>query len=104
MKWLGYAIRSGWWKLVLGFIIAISLFAYLYRLLRPADNQVEYLDIIKTEVTTSLKENQLRGRLEKDKIGAVKTVFESRLEDTRKISDREERLKALIRLNQELDI
>jgi len=65
---------------------------------------VEYLDIIKTEVTTSLKENQLRGRLEKDKIGAVKTVFESRLEDTRKISDREERLKALIRLNQELDI
>ena len=86
------------------FIVAISLFAYLYRLLRPADNQVEYLDIIKTEVTTSLKENQLRGRLEKDKIGAVKTVFESRLEDTRKISDREERLKALIRLNQELDI
>lgn len=104
MKWLGYAVRSGWWKLVLGFLAIISIFTYLYRLLRPADDQVEYLDIIKTEVTTSLKENQLRGRLEKDKIGAVKTVFESRLKDTKEISDREERLRALIRLNQELDI
>lgn len=104
MNRLGYMIKSVWWKIVLGFVVAVSVFLYLYRLLRPADNKTEYLDIIKTEVTTSLKENQLRGRLEKDKIGAVKTVFESRLKDTEKISDREERLKALIRLGQELDI
>ncbi len=104
MNRLGYMIKSVWWKIVLGFVVAVSVFLYLYRLLRPADNKTEYLDIIKTEVTTSLKENQLRGRLEKDKIGAVKTVFESRLKDTEKISDREERLKALIRLGQELYI
>ena len=42
--------------------------------------------------------------LEKDKIGAIKVVFKSRLKDTEKIDDREERLKALIRLHKELDI
>jgi hypothetical protein len=46
----------------------------------------------------------LRGRLEKDKIGAIKNVFDNRLKDTKKIKDREERLKALIRLHKELDI
>jgi hypothetical protein len=48
--------------------------------------------------------NELRGRLEKDNIGAIKDIFKSRLEDTRKIDDREERLRALIRLHKELDI
>ena len=52
----------------------------------------------------ALKEAELRGRLEKDKIGAIKVVFKSRLEDTKKIDDREERLKALVRLHKELDI
>ena len=62
------------------------------------------MEAIKTEATVALKESELRGRLEKDKIGAVKGVFESRLRDTEKIDDREERLKALIRLHKELDI
>ena len=62
------------------------------------------MEAIKTEATVALKEAELRGRLEKDKIGAVKSVFENRLKDTEKIDDREERLKALIRLHKELDI
>ena len=68
------------------------------------DDKIEYLEAIKTEATVALKESQLRGRMEKDKIGAVKKVFENRLRDTKKIDDREERLKALIRLHKELDI
>jgi len=104
MKWLWYKLKSGWWKLVLGFVVLVSLLIYLYRLLKPADDRIEFLEVIKSQATVALKENELRGRLEKDKIGAIKGVFESRLEDTKKIDDREERLKALIRLHKELDI
>ena len=104
MKLLWYKLKSGWWKLVLGLVVLASLLIYFYRLLRPVDNKLDYLEVIKTEATAALKENELRGRLEKDKIGAIKGVFESRLKDTKKIDDREERLKALIRLHKELDI
>ena len=89
---------------MLGFVVVASLLIYFYRLLKPADDRIEYLEAIKTEATVALKESQLRGRMEKDKIGAVKSVFENRLKDTEKIDDREERLKALIRLHKELDI
>jgi len=104
MRWLWYKIKSGWWQLVLGFVVLASLLIYFYRLLRPTEDKLRYLEAIKTEATAALKESELRGRLEKDKIGAIKNVFESRLEDTKKIDDREERLKALIRLHKELDI
>ena len=104
MKRLWYKLKSGWWKFVLGFVVLASLLIYFYRLLKPADDRVEYLETIKTEATLALKEAELRGRLEKDKIGAVKSVFQNRLRDTEKIDDREERLKALIRLDKELDI
>ena len=104
MKWLWYKLKSGWWKFVLGFVIVASLLIYFYRLLKPTEDKIQYLEAIKAEATVALKEAELRGRLEKDKIGAVKSVFENRLRDTKKIDDREERLKALIRLHKELDI
>ena len=62
------------------------------------------MEAIKTEATLALKESELRGRLENDKIGALKSVFQNRLRDTKRSDDREERLKALIRLHKELDI
>ena len=104
MKWLWYKLKSGWWKLILGFVVVASLLIYFYRLLKPAEDKIQYLEAIKTEATVALKEAELRGRLEKDKIGAVRSVFQNRLRDTEKINDREERLKALIRLHKELDI
>jgi hypothetical protein len=104
MKWLWYKLKSGWWKFVLGFVVLASLLIYFYRLLKPAEDKIQYLEAIKTEATVALKEAELRGRLEKDKIGAIKNVFDNRLKDTKKIKDREERLKALIRLHKELDI
>ena len=104
MKRLWYKAKELWWKAVLGIIFLGALLIYFYRLLKPADDRVDYLEAIKTEATAALKENELRGRLEKEKIGAVKDIFKRRLEDTRKIDDREERLKALIRLHKELDI
>jgi hypothetical protein len=104
MKRLWYKLKSGWWKFVLGFVVVASLLIYFYRLLKPADDKVQYLEAIRTEATLALKESELRGRLEKDKIGAIKSVFQNRLRDTKRIDDREERLKALIRLHKELDI
>ena len=89
---------------MLGFVVLASLLIYFYRLLKPAEDKIQYLEAIRTEATVALKEAELRGRLEKDKIGAVKSVFQNRLRDTEKIDDREERLKALIRLHKELDI
>ena len=89
---------------MLGFVVLASLLIYFYRLLKPTEDKIEYLEAIKTEATVALKEAELRGRLEKDRIGAVKSVFKNRLRDTEKIDDREERLKALIRLHKELDI
>ena len=89
---------------MLGFVVVASLLIYFYRLLKPAEDKIKYLEAIKTEATVALKEAELRGRLEKDKIGAVKSVFQNRLRDTKNIEDREERLKALIRLHKELDI
>ena len=89
---------------MLGFVVLASLLIYFYRLLKPTEDKIEYLEAIKTEATIALKESELRGRLEKDKIGALKSVFQNRLRDTKRIDDREERLKALIRLHKELDI
>ena len=104
MKRLWFKSKAVWWKFVLGVIIIASLTAYFYRLLKPSGDKIGYLEIIKTETTAALKENELRGRLEKDKIGIIKASFESRLDDTTKIKDREERLRSLIRLHKELDI
>ena len=104
MKWLWYKAKSGWWKLVLGFVVLASLLIYFYRLLKPADDRIEYLEAMRLEATTALKESELRGKLERDKVRAVKVAFENRLEDTKKIDDRKERLQALVRLHEELDI
>ena len=104
MKRLWYKAKELWWKVVLGVVFLGALLIYFYRLLKPADDKVDYLEAIKTEATAALKENELRGRLEKDKIGAIKNIFETRLESTKKIDDRDERLRALIRLHEELDI
>jgi hypothetical protein len=104
MKRLWYKAKEIWWKIVLGVLVVGTLLIYFYRLLKPADDKVDYLEAIKTEATAALKENELRGRLEKDKIGAIKNIFETRLEGTKKIDDRDERLRALIRLHEELDI
>jgi len=104
MKHLWYKLKEMWWKIVIAFVLAFVLFFYLYSLVRPSTNKSQFLETVTTEATLALKENELRAKLEKDKIGIIKKTFEDRLGDTKKIDDREERLKALIRLHEELDI
>ena len=104
MKTLWLKSKSIWWKFILAAVVIVSLLVYFCRLLKPTEDETGYLEIIKVEATAALKESELRGRLEKDKVGAVKKAFEDRLKDTKKIDDRNDRLKALIRLHNELDI
>ena len=62
MKRLWYKAKELWWKIVLGVLVVGTLLIYFYRLLKPAEDKVDYLEAIKTEATAALKENELRGR------------------------------------------
>lgn len=104
MKRIWFKIKEMWWKIVLAFVVTAGVLIFFYRLLKPAENKNKYVEAIATEARIALTESQLRGRLEKDKIGAIKKVFQNRLADTKRIKDRDERLNALIRLYEELDI
>jgi hypothetical protein len=62
------------------------------------------MESAQTKVQTAIKENEIRAKLEKDKIGAIKKIYDQKLKETKEIQDREERLRALIRLHDELDL
>ena len=86
------------------FLIFFTFLTASLSFLSSQEKNQPVVDEILTQVKIHAKESKLRADLEKDKIGAVKKVFETRLEDTKKIDNREDRLNALIRLHEELDI
>ena len=96
--------KSFWWRVAIGALFIISVLIYLYCLVKPASDKSRHIEKIVLAAKIALTENQLHGRLEKDKIGAVREVFINRLNRTKDIEDREDRLQALIRLHEELDI
>jgi len=104
MNWVWIKIKQGAWKLILVSVIVLGLVAFLYNLIRPNKDRVPLLEGVQTNVLTAIKENEIRATLEKDKIGAIKKIYDRKIKDTKKIEDREERLKALIRLHEELDL
>ena len=104
MKWLWLKIKEGAWKIILGVVLVLGLMVLLYNIIRPSKNRTRLLEGVQTNITTAIKENEIRARLEKDKIGAIKKIYDRKIKETKKIEDREERLKALIRLHEELDL
>ena len=84
--------------MVLGMVI------FLYNIIRPTKNKTRLLEGVQANIASAIKENEIRAKLEKDKIGAIKKIYDRKIKDTKKIEDREERLKALIRLHEELDL
>ena len=104
MKRLWLTLKEAWWKAVLIILAVLAAAYYLYRLVKPAENSDSQIEAITTEAKIALTEAKLRGKLEKDRIGTVKRIFETRLSNTEEIEDREERLRALVRLYEELDI
>jgi hypothetical protein len=84
--------------------VIIGAVVFLYNIIRPSQNKTRLLEGVQANVTAAIKENEIRAKLEKDKIGAIKKIYDRKIKDTKKIEDREERLKALIRLHEELDL
>ena len=66
-------------------------------------NSDAYFALVSLGFKSSNVKNIIR-KIEKDNIGIIKNIFETRLESTKKIDDRDERLRALIRLHKELDM
>jgi len=104
MNWLWIKIKQGAWKLILASVVILGLVSLLYSLIRPNKDRGQFLEGVQTNVLTAIKENEIRATLEKDKIGAIKKIYDRKIKETKKIEDREERLKALIRLHEELDL
>ena len=104
MNWLWIQIKQGAWKVILLVVIIIGVVGLLYNLIRPSEDRTRLLEGVQTNITAAIKENEIRATLEKDKIGAIKKIYDRKIKETKKIEDREERLKALIRLHEELDL
>jgi predicted Holliday junction resolvase-like endonuclease len=104
MKKVWYKLKNGAWRVVLLTIIVASMLWFLYSLVRPAKDKTRFLENVQANIQAAIKENDIRATLEKDKIGAIKKIYDRKLKETKKIEDREERLKALIRLHEELDL
>jgi len=104
MNWLWVKIKQGAWRIILATTVVLAVVVWLYNIVRSSEDKTQFLEVIQTKVTTAIKENEIRATLEKDKIGAIKKIYDRKIKDTKKIEDREERLKALIRLHEELDL
>ena len=102
MNWLWLKIKQGAWKVVLAVIMVVGVIFFLYNIIRPSKDNTHLLEGVQTKVATAIKENEIRATLQKD--GAIKKIYDRKIKDTKKIEDREERLKALIRLHEELDL
>jgi len=104
MNWLWLKIKQGAWKVIFVVVMVLGMVVFLYNIIRPTKNKTRLLEGVQANVTAAIKENEIRAKLEKDKIGAIKKIYDRKIKETKKIEDREERLKALIRLHEELDL
>jgi len=104
VKRFWYKIKSSAWSLAFLVVMVLGLIWFLYNIIRPTTNKTAYLEGVQAKINSAITENEIRATLEKDKIGAIKKIYDRKLEETKEIQDREERLKALIRLHQELDL
>ena len=104
MNWLWLKIKQGAWKVIFVVVMVLGMVIFLYNIIRPTKNKTRLLEGVQANIASAIKENEIRAKLEKDKIGAIKKIYDRKIKDTKKIEDREERLKALIRLHEELDL
>ena len=103
MNWLWLKIKQGAWRVILTVVMVIGVVFFLYNIIRPSKDNTRLLESVQTKVATAIKENEIRATLQKDKIGAIKKIYDRKIKETKKIENREERLKALIRLHEELN-
>ena len=101
MNWLWIKIKQGAWKVILAAVIVVTVILFLYGLVRPGKDHSSLLR--ETNIKTAIKESEIRATLEQDKIGTIKKIYDRKLKETKRIADRDERLRALIRLQEELE-
>jgi hypothetical protein len=89
------------WKLAAAALLTLAILIYLYKLLRP-ESKVD-IDGILSTTQVRIREEEIKAELEKEKIKAIKDIYKDRLKKSEEIEDKEERLKELIRIYEELN-
>ena len=87
MKTVWYKIKSSVWWLVSLVVLSIGMLWFLYNLVRPTENKAEFMENAQTKVHTAIKENEIRAKLEKDKIGAIKKIYDQKLKETKEVME-----------------
>lgn len=103
MKWLVLKIKEIGWRVLVGLVLLITFLLFLYNLVKPSADGSEVANKLYLETKAAVKETQLRAELEKDKVGAIRGVYEHKIEKIKKIDDRQKRLDKLVELYEELD-
>lgn len=96
-------LKTGW-KIVLAACTAAAICLYLYKLVKPENKATQVADQIIEKAQVQVEIATIKGELEKDKIGAVKKIFQTKLNKNKEIEDTKERLNDLIRLKESLDL
>jgi hypothetical protein len=96
-------LKTGW-KIVLAAATAAAICLYLYKLVKPENKVTQVADQIIEKAQVQVEIATIKGELEKDKIGAVKKIFQTKLNKNEEIVDTKERLNDLIRLRESLDL
>ena len=96
-------IKTGW-KILIAVVTAAAICLYLYKLVKPENKTTQVVDKIIEKAQVQVEIATIKGELEKDKIGAVKKIFQTKLNKNKEIVDTKERLSDLIRIKESLDI
>jgi uncharacterized protein YoxC len=96
-------IKTGW-KIIIAAITIAAICLYLYKLVKPQSKATEAVDKIIEKAQVQVEIATIKGQLEKDKIGAIKKIYDTKLNKNKKISDTKERLNDLIRIRESLDL
>ena len=101
---LKYWFQKTGWKVVIAVVTAAAICLYLYKLVKPENKMTQAADQIIEKAQVQAEIATIKGELEKDKIGAVKKIFQTKLNKNKEIVDTKERLNDLIRLKESLDL
>ena len=96
-------IKTGWKILIAGVTVA-AICLYLYKLVKPENKATQVADKIIEKAQVQVEIATIKGELEKDKIGAIKKIYQSKLNKNKNIVDTKERLNDLVRLRESLDL
>ena len=96
-------IKTGW-KIIIAAITIAAICLYLYKLVKPQSKATEAVDKIIEKAQVQVEIATIKGQLEKDKIGAIKKIYDTKHNKNKEISDTKERLNDLIRIRESLDL